>query len=172
VDSEEGATSLGGTTVPTVTTTATTATTTVGTTMTTTATTMPDSDSDTSDDSETSAGSSPSGTSEDPTNDTSASATGPDEQPADGLYSECESTANCFGATVCVPVMPPLGFCSDNCAISGDCAPSPGGTAAQACVTASVGGADMMVCALDCSGGKTCPGGMACLPLGASMVCA
>ena len=121
------------------------------------------------DDSETSAESSPPETGETQSEDVSSgSATGPDEQPSDGLYSACESVVECVGETVCVLVMPNVGYCSHACMIPGDCGPPPGGTATQACLPDS---SDMMVCALDCSGGKTCPGGMECLPLGASMVC-
>jgi len=168
VDSEDGATSLGSTTVPVMTTTTTVGTTTTSTTATSTTT----SDSATTDASETSAESSPPETSETQSaDDSSGTESGPDEQPVDGLYSACESAVECFGATVCVLVMGSLGYCSNNCTIPSDCGPPPAGTATQACVAASVGGADMMVCALDCSGGATCPGGMECLPLGATMVC-
>ena len=168
VDGEDGATSLGGTTVP-----GTSVTTTVGTTVASTSVSSTStSDDQTTSDDETSAGSGPEATT-DPTaeDDTNASGTGPDEQPADGLYSACVDVTECFGATVCVLVMGNLGYCSTNCAIPSDCDPSPAGTATPACVVGSVNGTDMQVCALDCSGGKTCPGGMECLALGASMVC-
>lgn len=156
--------------MPTPTTTA--PTTTVGTSVSsTTSMSSTTDDTATTDESETSAESSPPETGETMSEDMSTgSATGPDEQPADGLYSACESALDCFGTTLCVLVQGTQGFCSNNCAIAGDCGPPPAGTAPQACVTAPIGGSDMMVCALDCAGGA-CPGGMECLPLGASMVC-
>jgi hypothetical protein len=169
VDSEDGATSLGGGTVP-----GTSVGTTVGSTMTATMTATSVStgtaSADTGDDSESSGGGSSSATTT-PSEDATGSDSGPDEQPADGPYSACVSAVECFGTTACVLVMGNLGFCTNNCTIPGDCGPSPAGTATPACVTAPVGGVDMQVCALDCSGGKTCPGGMECLALGASMVC-
>ncbi|MEX1368459.1 MAG: hypothetical protein AB1Z98_35330 [Nannocystaceae bacterium] len=94
-----------------------------------------------------------------------------DEQPANGMYSECTTVADCIGQTTCVLVAgSPTGFCSSTCADAGlDCDPSPGATstASPACVD----NAGMLVCGLSCSGGLTCPGGMQCLALGASMVC-
>lgn len=171
VDGEDGATSLGGTTVPA--TSATTATTTVGTAtaMSTSATSSASDESDESDSDDSIDDTSPP-TSDDtsPPDDTSGGGSGTDEQPADGVYSECETVVQCFGATACVTIMSD-GYCSIACAIAGDCPPSPGGTAAAACVPANISGVDMTVCALDCSGGKTCPGGMECAALGASMVC-
>lgn len=95
-----------------------------------------------------------------------------DEQPADGMYSECMTAANCIGQTTCVLVVgSSTGFCSSMCADAGlDCEPNPGATstASPACVDS----AGMSVCGLSCDGGLTCPGGMQCLPLGvSSMVC-
>lgn len=165
VDSEDGATSLGGGTVP-----GTTVGTTVGTTMTATSVGTGAASGDTGDGSESSGSGSGSATTT-PSDDATGNDSGPDEQPADGPYSACVSAVECFGTTACVLVMGNLGFCTNNCTIPGDCGPSPAGTATPACVTAPVGGTDMQVCALDCSGGKTCPGGMECLALGASMVC-
>lgn len=168
VDSEDGATSLGGGSAP-----ATTVGTTVGTTMTATSVstgaTSAESETGTAEGSESAASSDTASTT--PSEDATGNDTGPDEQPTDGLYSACVSAVECFGTTACVLVMGNLGFCTNTCTIPGDCGPSPAGTATPACVTAPVGGVDMQVCALDCSGGKTCPGGMECLALGASMVC-
>ena len=94
------------------------------------------------------------------------------EQPESGMYSECATVADCIGQTTCV-IVPgaPMGFCSHACADAGtDCTPNPGATsnAAPACVDDGNG---MQVCALSCDGGLTCPGGMECASLGASMVC-
>lgn len=164
VDSEDGATSLGGTAPGT------SVTTTVGTTMTATSVSSTGTSVGTTDDDGSETGPQDS-TSDTPPDDSSGGATGPNEQPDDGLYSACEDTTDCFGTVACVLVMGSLGYCSNNCTIPGDCGVSPGGTAQPACVTASVLGTDMQVCALDCAGGMTCPGGMECLPLGASMVC-
>lgn len=168
VDSEDGATSLGGGSAP-----ATTVGTTVGTTVTATSVgtsaSSAESGTETADGTESTASSGNATTA--PSEDATGSDTGPNEQPADGLYSACVSAVECFGTTACVLVMGDLGFCTNACTIPGDCGPSPAGTATPACVTAPVGGVDMQVCALDCAGGKTCPGGMECLTLGASMVC-
>lgn len=172
VEGEDGATSLGGTTVPS--TSATTATTTVGSATATSATTaMTSSDSGSeSEESDDSIDDTSPPTSDDtsPSDDSSGGATGPDEQPADGVYSECETVVQCFGTTACVTIASE-GFCSIACTIPSECPPSPGGTATPACVLANISGVDMTVCALDCGLGKTCPGGMSCAALGSSMVC-
>ncbi len=167
VDSEDGATSLADPTYAA--TTATTASTTAATTMTTGG-----SASSTSDGEDSSSG----GGSGDATSGAPGSSEGDAEtgggtgQPSDGPYSPCETAAMCFGLTACVVPMPGLGFCSEQCMIPGDCGPSPGGSAQPACVMATVNAVAMQVCALDCSGGKTCPTGMECVSLESSMVCA
>jgi len=108
-----------------------------------------------------------------PSDSDSTGEPGVDEQPASGMYSECTSVADCIGQTTCV-IVPgaPMGFCSiTGCANAvADCQPNPGATstAAPACVD---DGSGIFVCALNCSGGIACPGGMECLSLGASMVC-
>jgi hypothetical protein len=170
VDSEDGATSLGGTTVPTATSAPTT---TFGTSATMTSTTSASTTAtatEATSEPEDSTGD-PSSPTEDtsPSDDTSGGS-GPDEQPADGVYSACESVAQCFGATACVTIGSE-GYCSIACVGAGDCPASPGGTSVPACVPANISGVDMTVCALDCGGGKSCPGGMTCVALGASMVC-
>lgn len=95
-----------------------------------------------------------------------------DEQPEDGMYSECAGVGDCIGLTTCV-VVGATGFCSNGgCADPvQDCAlnPSATSTAPPLCVD---NGAGLMVCALSCAGGQACPGGMECMPLGATMVCA
>lgn len=95
-----------------------------------------------------------------------------DEQPEDGMYSECAGVGECIGLTTCV-LVGATGFCSNGgCADPvQDCVPNPGAasTAPPLCVD---NGAGLMVCALSCSMGQACPGGMDCLPLGATMVCA
>jgi hypothetical protein len=94
-----------------------------------------------------------------------------DEQPEDGMYSECAGVGECIGLTTCV-VVGATGFCSGGCADpvqDCDINPSATSTAPALCVD---NGAGLMVCALGCAAGQTCPGGMECMPLGASMVCA
>lgn len=95
-----------------------------------------------------------------------------DEQPADGMYSECAGVGDCIGLTTCV-LVGATGFCSNAGCVDpvANCVPNPSATstAPPACVD---NGAGLQVCALSCATGQTCPGGMACMPLGATMVCA
>jgi len=167
VDSEEGMTSLGGTTVPG----GTTVSTTVGTTESTG--TASSGTGDTASE-ETSAGSTAESGSESSASGESGTATtggtgDTGEQPADGPYSECATVVDCFGATTCAVVMPGVGFCTNACVTAAECAAAPGGSTTLACVPN--GAPDMLVCALDCVGGGGCPGGMVCQPFGATMVC-
>lgn len=94
-----------------------------------------------------------------------------DEQPDDGMYSACMGVAMCIGLTTCV-LAGPGGFCSNTGCTDplSQCAMNPGATstATPACVDNGTG---QIVCALSCAGGLTCPGGMECVALGASMVC-
>lgn len=94
-----------------------------------------------------------------------------DEQPANGMYSECAGVADCIGLNTCV-LAGASGFCSNTGCVdaSTQCDANPGAssTAPPTCVD---NGAGQMVCALGCAGGQTCPGGMDCVPLGATMVC-
>jgi hypothetical protein len=169
VDTEDGATSLADPTYAgtTVSTTASSTTASSTTASSTTASSMGDGGSSSEGD--------PSATGSDGTGSSGGvdpSTTGADGQPTDGAYSACEDVTDCFGLVYCAVPQAGLGFCTDACEIPGDCAPSPGGTAQPACVTATVNAAEHQVCALDCSGGKTCPGGMECVMLDSSMVCA
>lgn len=94
-----------------------------------------------------------------------------DEQPEDGMYSECMDVTQCIGLTTCV-MAGATGFCSGSCAdpvADCDVSPSATATAPPLCVD---NGAGLVVCALSCGGGQTCPGGMDCVALGATMVCA
>lgn len=95
-----------------------------------------------------------------------------DEQPEDGMYAECMGVASCIGLNTCVTAGT-TGFCSNTNCIdpTAQCDPNPGATstAPPACVD---NGMAQMVCALSCAGGQTCPGGMECVVLGATMVCA
>jgi hypothetical protein len=87
-------------------------------------------------------------------------------QPGAGMYAPCLDAGACPGLGACfqtldaTTMMPSDGFCTIvGCADPAlDCDPSPGGTAVPACYT--TGGSS--VCALDCSGGATCPTGMTC----------
>jgi hypothetical protein len=102
-------------------------------------------------------------------------------QPADGMYSSCVMPEDCgFSPTLCITIqdamMNPLaGFCSETGCMNGgtNCDASPGGTATPMCMPVTVNNMADQACALDCSGGKTCPAPMVCRPLqGGLMVCA
>jgi hypothetical protein len=91
-------------------------------------------------------------------------------QPADGMYSACtmaNNTCTMAPVTICVYTMTD-GFCTaDGCANPAqDCDPSPGGTADPICLSAP----PYSFCALDCSGGATCPTGMTCTAVTFDMV--
>lgn len=111
----------------------------------------------------------------DPTSDEGSSDGPPpeNEQPASGMYSECDFVTDCIGQTTCVAVLgADAGFCSiDNCSDpAAQCVANPGATstATPACVIDIMGAS---VCALECTGGATCPGGMECRVLGRREVC-
>ena len=99
-------------------------------------------------------------------------------QPATGQYSHCLDAAECMGVNLCIQIQMDMmvvdGFCTSypcaNAAV--DCDPSPGGTATPICMPVNVNMMDTNACALDCSGGKTCPTGMECLALTSGSVCA
>lgn len=79
------------------------------------------------------------------------------------MYSECQEPADCLSLDYCVHPPGEPGFCSEPCDPVDDaesCEESPGGTARRIC--ADIGQPSANLCALDCSGDKTCPGGMAC----------
>ena len=171
VDSEDGQVTFGPTTNATSFTTTMTATTV-------------DPSGSTTDDVSTSASTDPSASSTDGDDEdsesgggTSAGSTADDtggviEQPDDGMYSHCTSAAQCVGLNLCVVVAVDDGFCSTTpCTDAASCVASPGGTAMPTCAEVMVGMAMSTACALDCSGGKTCPGGMICAALGTGMVC-
>jgi hypothetical protein len=90
----------------------------------------------------------------------------PGERPgeSDGMYAACGASAECEPLDFCVFPADEQGYCTDLCLAPDDpsnCDPSPGGGAAESCLDIGIpGGA--RVCALDCSGGKSCPGGMRC----------
>lgn len=96
-----------------------------------------------------------------------------DEQPENGMYSACTVVGDCVGLTTCV-LVGASGFCSSGgCADPvADCDPNPSATSTAPALCVDDGTGTMMVCALSCAGGQTCPGGMDCLPLGTTMVCA
>ena len=85
-------------------------------------------------------------------------------QPDTGMYAHCYDMFfdNCTApSTICVNITGEMeGFCTaDGCMNPAvDCDPAPGGTASPMCLSA--GG--YSVCALDCSAGQTCAGGMTC----------
>jgi hypothetical protein len=100
-------------------------------------------------------------------------------QPVDGMYSDCLSAAMCVGLNTCITIldtenMPIDGFCTNNACVAPatDCDVGPGGTAVPFCMMVQLNGRPDTACALDCSGGKTCPGGMMCWELGRTSVCA
>ena len=87
------------------------------------------------------------------------------ERPTDPgeQYSECTESADCAPLPFCVHPPDESGFCSEACAPAGDaesCPDSPGGSATTRCV--DIGNPSANLCALDCNGSKTCPGGMRC----------
>jgi hypothetical protein len=74
------------------------------------------------------------------------------------------AVTDCVGLTNCQS-----GFCTRACVDpTTDCEPSPGGTAAPACVMFET----QMLCALPCDGGETCPTPMACTSVTGGSVCA
>ena len=87
-------------------------------------------------------------------------------QPGSGLYSSCLDNDACPGLDGCATVVeqqggPPLaGFCSLFCTVDADCYADVSGTAQPECNDAAT-----PFCHLDCSGGRTCPGGMSCYEL-------
>ncbi|MBK8236087.1 MAG: hypothetical protein KBB21_37305 [Nannocystaceae bacterium] len=102
-------------------------------------------------------------------------------QPQDGMYSPCTTPQECgFTPILCITIQdmmgnPQDGFCSQTGCNSPavDCAVSPGGTATPMCVPVTIDGAAEQACALDCSGGKTCPPPMTCYDvMSLGMVCA
>jgi hypothetical protein len=97
---------------------------------------------------------------------------GVDEQPDSGMYSDCAVITDCVGQNICV-VVADDGYCSTTPCTDPtmDCDASPGGTATPICAQIMVGMAMSTACALDCSAGKTCPGGMTCSMLGGGMAC-
>ncbi len=82
------------------------------------------------------------------------------------LYSHCLVPDNCPGLDGCATVTmegdvdPFDGYCTNFCTTDADCFANTGGTAVPQCNDAA-----QPFCELDCSGGKTCPGGMECVPL-------
>lgn len=161
-------------------------------TSTTPATTGPATSSGSSDDSD--AGSNPEtsdatgdtgeGTSNNPSSDTgiegtsgeaSSSGAVPSEQPENGMYSSCDSIADCVGLTACLTATDTSGqaidaFCTAGACDSplAQCDPTPGGTAVPICLPT-----DAMdnVCALDCAQGQECPDGMDCRTLAGGSIC-
>jgi hypothetical protein len=139
-----------------------------------------------SDDGSTAAADGSSGSGSDPATSSDATSapasdTGEDvaPQPEDGMYSDCLTAAMCVGLNTCITIhdtedMPIDGFCTNNACMAPatDCDPSPGGTAVPFCMMVTLNGEADTACALDCSGGKTCPGGMMCWELGRTSVCA
>lgn len=89
-----------------------------------------------------------------------------DPQPGVGkLYSPCFDNSSCPGLDGCATVVdeegePFAGFCSNFCESDAVCFAEVGGTAVPECNNAV-----SPFCQLDCSGGRTCPGGMDCIEL-------
>ena len=119
-----------------------------------------------------------SGAASDATED-AASGGPPSEQPADGMYSDCLSAVECIGLTTCMTLLDGGGEVSDGfCTVgacmnaAASCDPTPGGTAVPFCFPIEQNGTADDICALDCSGGGTCPAGMECYELSAGSICA
>lgn len=95
-------------------------------------------------------------------------------QPGAGqLYSHCLDAVNCPGLDGCATVTmegqtdPYDGFCTNLCSSDAECFANVGGTATPVCNDAMT-----PYCELDCSGGKTCPGGMECVNIvGGAQLC-
>ena len=101
------------------------------------------------------------------------------DQPDNGMYSHCTMVGECVGLNTCVTILdaegnPFDGFCSnDMCEDpAADCDPSPGGDATPTCVNITLGGEPATACALDCTGGLSCPNGMVCYEDDGVPVCA
>jgi hypothetical protein len=84
-------------------------------------------------------------------------------QPDTSWWSHCTDMLECTDDLVCMlNGAGDDGVCTSFCTPAGDgtsCGASPGVTAEPSCLNV----ADNSICALDCSGGKTCPAGMLCL---------
>jgi hypothetical protein len=83
---------------------------------------------------------------------------------SDGMYAACGASAECAPLDFCVFPSSEQGYCTDVCASAEDpslCDPSPGGAATEFCLDIGIP-SGARVCALDCGGGKSCPGGMRC----------
>jgi hypothetical protein len=102
--------------------------------------------------------------------DESSSDDGAGEPPPADLWTPCQTDTDCLsGACVVLSVGGEIqgGFCSNpDCSNPiADCSPPPAGNATPICL-------DLMdqvmnvhsLCALDCSGGATCPPGLVCMP--------
>ncbi len=98
---------------------------------------------------------------------------------AGGLYDHCLQPEDCGpGTTACLQIvdmamMPIAGFCThEGCSDpAADCAPPTSGTAQPYCLPVMIGNMQDAVCALDCSGGQSCPDGTVCIQLQAGWVC-
>lgn len=90
-------------------------------------------------------------------------ADGSGHQPSDGWWSACLDAPDCDPGFACLGTDEMTdGVCTAECVPFGtadSCGASPGGTAVPTCLV--VGGHS--ICALDCSGGRSCAGGMSCL---------
>jgi len=84
-------------------------------------------------------------------------------QPETSWWSHCIANAGCTDDLVCLlNGAGDDGVCTSLCSPAGDatsCGASPGVSATPSCLIAGMSS----VCALDCSGGRSCPGGMLCL---------
>ncbi len=84
-------------------------------------------------------------------------------QPETSWWSHCTSSPECTDDLVCLlNGAGDDGVCTSLCSPAGDatsCGASPGVTATPACLNAG----SSSICALDCAGGRSCPGGMLCL---------
>jgi hypothetical protein len=135
----------------------------------------------------TTGGSDPSGDASATLPTTGDASSGPDDddgmnddggQPGTGMYAHCLAPEQCAGGSinVCITINDGrTGFCTNSTCTNPavDCDPSPGGTAEPICYPITINDMPAQSCALDCAGGKTCPGGMQCFALeGGLSVCA
>jgi hypothetical protein len=87
-----------------------------------------------------------------------------------GAYAPCPG-GSCMNGEACLQGEGPnegKAYCAEVCSPAGDptsCPDAPDGDAVPSCIDVNdgMGGANTSYCALDCTGGKTCPAGQSCV---------
>lgn len=88
----------------------------------------------------------------------------------DGAYAPCPG-GTCLDGEACLSGEGPnegKSYCAQTCSPAGDpgnCPDAPDGDAMPICIDVNdgMGGGNTSYCALDCSGGETCPAGLSCV---------